>query len=254
MVVGMSGEPRLSPGGQRFRGDAGAADAALAAALDAYWEGQGSERAALVALAGARLLVPVVAILTEQDEDGGEKSSEMALPTLVGHDGRLAITAFTCVDALARWRPDARPLPVEADRVWQAAVGEDQAVVIDIAGPVPFVVDGTRLAALAAGQAVPLPHEDPDVHAEVADSIATEPSIIGVRIGPGSAELNTDLSVELLVAEPGPDWERAVRHAADEISARLARRMSRGIQITTASLSAASAVIRGIGGYPRHLR
>jgi hypothetical protein len=238
----MSGEPRLSPGGQQFRGDAGSADAAVTAALDAYWEGRGSERAALIALTGARLLVPVVAILTERDEDGGEKSSEMALPTLVGHDGRLAIAAFTCVDALARWRPDARPMPVQADRVWQAAAAEGNAVVIDVAGPVPFVVDGARLAALAAGQPVPLPHEDPDVHAEVADSIEMEPSITGVRIGPGSAEQSTDLWVELLVAEPGPDWERAVRHAADEISARLAHRMSRGIQITVASLSAASAV------------
>jgi hypothetical protein len=67
-------------------------------------------------------------------------------------------------------------------------------------------------------------------------------------MGPGSAELSTDLSVELLVSEPGPDWERAVRHAADEISARLARRMSRGIQITAASLFA------GVGGYPQRGR
>ena len=57
----MSGH--LNPGGQQFRGDRGAADPLLTAALAAYQVGQGSEQAALTALAAARLLVPVIAVL-----------------------------------------------------------------------------------------------------------------------------------------------------------------------------------------------
>ena len=49
----MSGH--LDPGGQKFRGDRGAADPLLAAALAAYQSGQGTEQAALTALAAARL-------------------------------------------------------------------------------------------------------------------------------------------------------------------------------------------------------
>ena len=52
----------LNPGGQQFRGDHGAADPRVTAALAAYHAGQGSEQAALGALAAARLLVPVIAV------------------------------------------------------------------------------------------------------------------------------------------------------------------------------------------------
>ena len=57
----MSGH--LNPGGQQFRGDRGDADPRVAAALAAWQCGQGSEQAALTALAGARLLVPVISVL-----------------------------------------------------------------------------------------------------------------------------------------------------------------------------------------------
>jgi hypothetical protein len=114
----------LSPGGQQFRDDDGSADPAVAEALARFANGEGDEHAVLVALAASRLLVPVVAVLAEASQDGAEKSSEMALPTLIGQDGRPAIIAFTCVASLARWRADARPMPAEADRVWQSAVAE----------------------------------------------------------------------------------------------------------------------------------
>jgi hypothetical protein len=50
----------LNTGGQRFAGDNGAADPRIAAVLAAYGAGQESEQAVLTALAGSRLLVPLV--------------------------------------------------------------------------------------------------------------------------------------------------------------------------------------------------
>ena len=140
----------------KFPGDDGAADTAVLTALTAYAAGRGSEHAALTALAQSRLLVPVVAVPVagEQaggDSPGGEKSTEMALPTMVAADGSRAILAFTCLDALQRWRSDARPVPVPAASAWLAGTQEADAVVIDVAGPVTLAVDGARLAALAAG-------------------------------------------------------------------------------------------------------
>jgi type III secretion system (T3SS) SseB-like protein len=224
----------LNPGGQQFRGDRGGADPAVTAALAAYQAGQGSELAALTALSGARLLVPVIAVLGEQSETGhGDKDSEMVLPTLIGRDGRAAVIAFTGLDTLARWRPDARPVPAEADRVWRAAVADGCAVVIDVAGPVPLAVEGTRLAALAAGQPVPPPHEDHDVHAEVQAAIAAEPAIAGFSLGPATP--GTDLAITLRLAsdgkaDPGP----AVNRAAAGIAARLGTRLRRGIEVIVA--------------------
>ena len=137
-------------------------------------------------MARSRLLVPIVAAVADaaaQHQDaaasgpaaareaagqevaaaGGEKASEMSIPTLIGHDGRPAVPAFTCLDSLRRWRQDARPVPTEAADVWAAAVADGCAVVVDVAGPVPLAIDGARLAALASGGPVPSPAQDPDV-------------------------------------------------------------------------------------------
>ena len=228
----MSGH--LNPGGQQFRGDRGAADPGVAAALAAYQAGQGSERAALEALAAARLLVPVIAVLADggANPPPGDKDSEMVLPTLIGQDGRPAVLAFTGLDALARWRPDARPVPAEADRVWRAAVADGCAVVIDVAGPVPLAVEGARLAALAAGQPPPPPCDDPDVRAQVQAAVAAEPAIAGFSLAPGRAD-RTDLAVTLHLvgtSERGP----VVHRAAAGIAARLATRLRRGIEVVIA--------------------
>jgi SseB protein N-terminal domain len=225
----------LNPGGQQFRGDRGAADPRLTAVLAAYQAGQASEQAALTALAAARLLVPVIAVLPDgaTASGPGDKDSEMMLPTLIGRDGRPAVLAFTSLDALARWRPDARPVPAEADRVWRGAVGEGCAVVIDVAGPVPLAVDGARLAALAAGQPVPSAYEDPDVLAVVHAAVAAEPALAGFRLAPGRED-ETDLTIVLRLARNGPESMPAVNRAAAGLAARLAPRLRRGIEVTIA--------------------
>ncbi|HJY99312.1 MAG TPA: SseB family protein [Streptosporangiaceae bacterium] len=233
----MSGH--LNPGGQQFRGDRGGADPRVTSALAAYQAGQGSEQAALGALAAARLLVPVIAVLgdgSSTDTEGdtqGDKDSEMVLPTLIGRDGRPAVLAFTGLDALARWRPDARPVPAEADRVWRAAVADGCAVVIDVAGPVPLAVEGARLTALAAGQPTPPPHEDPDVRAEVQAAVAAERAIAGfsLALSPGTADLAITLR---LAPRQDADWGPAVNRAAVGIATRLGARLRRGIEVVIA--------------------
>jgi hypothetical protein len=246
--------PELITGGRGEPADRGDADPRAAAALRAFASGQGSEHAALAALASARLLIPVVAVLAEPaapddqalhdgraDAPGPrpgaaprrEKVSEMMLPTLIGHDGRPAVLAFTGLPALLAWRPDARPVPVPAGQVWRAAAGTADAVVIDVAGPVPLAVDGARLAALAAGRPVPPPQEDPDVLAAVAAAVAGEPVIaeFGLRAG----DEGTDLTVELALAagqQPGgARAQEAAGRAAARIIAAGGDRLRRGIAV-----------------------
>jgi hypothetical protein len=208
----------------RPTGDTGAADPAVSAALAAYAAGAATEHAVLTAVAASRLLVPVVAVLAEADaargeKAGGEKETEMALPTLIGNDGRKAVIAFTGTDTVRRWRADARPVPVAAPRLWPAVEAERaDAVVIDVAGPVPLVVEGARLRALADGARPPLPHEDPDVRAQVA-------AVTGdFTLEPGGRD--AELTVTLKAADPA-----AARAAAEAIAARLAPRLRRGIAV-----------------------
>ncbi len=123
--------------------DSGAADPALATALAAYAGDQAREPDVLAALAEARLLVPVVAELGEAEAgaDGlvREKSSDMAAVLMRGADGRTALLAFTSLDAMHRWDPDARPVPVPAQVAAHAALQDGaEALLIDVAGPVSY--------------------------------------------------------------------------------------------------------------------
>jgi hypothetical protein len=140
-----------------FPDDSGEAPAQVTAALAAYDADPGARHAAtLHVLQDARLLVPVVAVLGEVEHDEAglahEKTSDMATVLMRGRDGRTALLAFTGSDALRRWDPEARPVPVPARRAAEAAVQDDaEALVVDVAGPVMFVVETDDLHELAQG-------------------------------------------------------------------------------------------------------
>jgi hypothetical protein len=201
----------------------------------------------LIALAGSRLLVPVIAVLADDGSGaadlanaaghhpaapaGGEKASEMAMPEIVGRDGRRALPAFTCAASLQRWRAGARPVPVPAAGVWQSAVAESRAVVIDIAGPVPIVVEGSRLAALAAGGDVPAMHADPDVWRQVAAAAAQVAPGIRVRLSRPTDDLDFTLELAPPAGSTGLVPEDVARRVADAVHARLPGRIRAGIAV-----------------------
>ncbi len=138
-----------------YSDDDGTADPGLSAALAAWAEDRTAVGPVLEALKGARLLVPVVAVLGEVEEDENglrrEKTSDMAVPTLKA-GGRTALPAFTSTDSLTRWDPAARPVAVPLHQALQAALHEKaDTVVLDMAGPVPFELSGPVLLALAEG-------------------------------------------------------------------------------------------------------
>jgi len=218
----------------RPAGDSGGADPAVTAVLSAYAAGQATEHAALTAVAATRLLVPVVAVPVEPGAppsdpgtpppgcerhggaasgdaaapgSAGEKETEMALPTLIG------------TEAIRRWRADARPVPVPAARLWPAVAAEQaDAVVIDVAGPVPLVIEGARLAALAGGAPLPPPHLDPDVRAQV-EAVTRDFTL-------ESGGPDAELTVTLAAADPA-----GARVTAEAIAARLAPRLRSGIAV-----------------------
>ncbi|TGN66971.1 SseB family protein [Nocardioides eburneiflavus] len=139
-----------------FADDDGAADVRLAQALAGHVAGTVTSGAALSALQDARLLVPVVAILgeVEHDEQGlaHDKSSDMAAVLVQAADRSKGLLAFTSTETMARWNPEARPVPVTTATAATAAVQDGaEALLVDLAGPAPYVVDGEDLGRLAAG-------------------------------------------------------------------------------------------------------
>ncbi len=159
-----------------FSDDDGSADPRLSEALAAWAADRTAEPRVLEALQKARLLVPVVAVLGEAEVDANglrrEKTSDMAVPTLVAGDRR-ALPAFTSTDALSRWDPAARPVAVPLHQALRAVAHEKaDTLVLDMAGPVPFEITGRALLALAEGRAGTDPLTDPAVAQAVRAAVA----------------------------------------------------------------------------------
>ncbi len=214
-------------------GDDGSADPRLCEALAGYAAGRVGAHAVLRRLQGARLLVPIVAVLTEEEEVAPgelrrEKSSDMALPTLIGDDGRRGVLAFTCAETMKAWRADARPVTVRGGDACRAALDEGaDALVVDVAGPVPFAVDGLRLHLLAEGRPVPPPHEDPDVLAAVEAAFGSDPSVTGVRVAEGTS---AEVAVRFAVVA-GHDERATVQRVSDRLAEVLRGRIVGGVEL-----------------------
>ncbi|MET7932751.1 SseB family protein [Streptomyces sp. NPDC005322] len=217
-----------------FSDDDGSADPRLAAALAAWADDRTAEPQVLAALAGARLLVPVVALLGEAEEgpDGlrRDKTSDMAVPTLEAPGGRRALPAFTSTETLARWRPDARPVAVPLGQALEAAAHEKaDTLVLDLAGPVPYQVTGPVLLALAEGRASVDPLADPAVVEAVRAVVAAEPDVVRAHFAPAE---DADGMLAIALA-PGTAAQQAAQRvagalAADEV---LRARLVRGLTL-----------------------
>jgi hypothetical protein len=159
-----------------------------------------------------RLLVPLVAHAGDEGvTDAGlrvDKTQELSLVTVSGPDGRRVLPAFTSVEALARWNPKARPIPVAARRAALAAAAEStEIIVLDPASPTEFVL--RRPAVWAVAQDVPWQPalDDPAVLAAFERSVAAEPAVAGVRLlaGDPDALLRGHEIVVVLGLLPGLD-------------------------------------------------
>ncbi|MCT2588684.1 SseB family protein [Streptomyces sp. N2-109] len=227
-----------------FEGDDGSADPALSEALAAWKADPATEPRLLAALSGARLLVPVVAVLREAETgpDGlrRDKSSDMAVPTLTAPGGRRALPAFSSTETLARWQPDARPVAVRLPQALRAAAQEQaDTLVIDLAGPVTYELTGSGMRALAnagAGEGGPL--RDPDVMTALRTVLAAEPAVRGAQLvpageaGEAGGPAGTDGTLALALA-PEADVPAVAQRVAGALAAdeTLRARLVRGLDL-----------------------
>lgn len=155
------------------------------------------------AIRSARLLIPLVAHLGEADDHGHasdhehegvnglriDKSQELAIVTVTGPDGRTVLPAFTSVDAMRAWNPEARPIPAGAVRVAAAAVHEGtDLVVVDPTSETEFVLRRPTILAIAQGTLWAPSHQDPAVLAAFVEGVSGEPSVASVELAPGDPD------------------------------------------------------------------
>ncbi|WP_368496653.1 SseB family protein [Herbiconiux sp. A18JL235] len=208
--------------------DDGAAPPLLLAALTSFAGGEAGQVDVVDALRDVRLLVPLVAHAGDEGvTEAGlrvDKTQELSLVTVAGPDGRTVLPAFSSVDALSRWNPSARPIPVEARRVALAAAAEGtELVVIDPASPTEFALRRPMVWALAQGEPWVPALADPAVAGAFELSVADEVVVAGVRLVAGDphARLAGAEVVVVLALAPGLDQE-----ALGALMARLQQRWS----------------------------
>ncbi|WP_421733386.1 SseB family protein [Cellulomonas sp.] len=189
---------RELPPSSPFAGDDGTAHPAVAAALDALATGAGTVADLVDALAGTRVLVPVLAELEVEDtveHDGHahtvDKEASAGIVALRAPDGRTALPVFTSVATMAAWRPDARPVPSDVARAALSAVTEGwEVLVVDPGGPTTVLVPRPAVWALAQGErwrpAVTADVVDPEVGEAISAAVSPVAGVVAVVAVPGT--------------------------------------------------------------------
>lgn len=152
-----------------------------------------TEAEVAVAFAGSRLLIPLVA---ERRESGVgahgitlDKSAELSIVTVAGPDGRNVLPVFSSVTAMARWDPQARPVPVDGVRVALAAASEQtDLVVLDPGSATEYVIRRPALWAIAQSRPWTPSFYDPEVLAEFVAAASPEPSVTRVHLASGDPQ------------------------------------------------------------------
>ncbi len=183
-----------------FSGDTGEADANLLTALEAAAASPLDPRAhegVVAALAGARLYAPIVPIAVDHGVGLNglmvDNSSDMAMVRLRAEDGRECTPGFSAIPPLTAWHPEARPVPIESERLALGAIEADsQLVVLDPGTDRSFLLRRPALFAFAQGRSWTPAWADPTV-AEAAVALAGQfPWLSRISLSPGSARVHVE--------------------------------------------------------------
>lgn len=189
---------RELPSSSPFAGDDGTAAPQVAAALAAIADGSGTVGGLVDALAGTRVLVPVLAELEVEDvvvhgghEHTVDKEASAGIVALRAPDGRTALPVFTSVATMAAWRADARPVPSDVARAALSAVTEGWAVlVVDPGGPTTVLVPRPAVWALAQQEpwrpAVVAGGVDPEVRDAIVAAVTPVAGVVSADAVPGT--------------------------------------------------------------------
>lgn len=156
--------------------------------------------AVVAALAGARVLLPVLAhphpgrtangSLAPHGAAGrattpDEACEQAATVAVELPDGRHAMPIFTSVEAMRRWNVQARPVPVLGERAARAAAGAGDGLMLLDPGEDAVLIPRPAVRALASGAQWVPPWRDDSLALVAASALAGIREVAGVRIEPG---------------------------------------------------------------------
>lgn len=208
-----------------FSGDSGLADANLLAALDRVSTSPLDpelHRGVLAALAQVRLYAPIVPMVLDQElgENGlmVDNSSEMAMVRLQAEDGRECTPGFSGIPPLTAWHPEARPVPIEAERLLLGAIEVgSQLVVLDPGAETSFLLRRPALFAFVQGQDWTPSWADAEVGEALVAIAEGFDWIDQISLSPGSARVHAagpEVGIRLGVRSQVSDEEMTRFHQA----------------------------------------
>jgi SseB protein N-terminal domain len=200
-----------------FAGDTGGTDPALVHALSGT-DNSGAvrpgsahgERPDRVGVQRALVAARVLTVVVAGGIPGAEHGAEISSVTITGRDGRSALPVFSSLATMQAWDPSARPVPMAAPDAARGALELGaSALVLDVAGPTPVVIEGPLLDALADGYPWTPSPDDPRVVALIGAALAGIEGLAAVRLSP-AAEADVLVTLVVPAAEPGHAGEPQV--------------------------------------------
>ena len=207
-------------------GDSGETPPEVSEALGAWRSGSGTYSALITAFAANRFLIPLVAHAGDEfDADNPvmeDKVQELSVVTVAGPDGEKVIPVFTSATAMKTWNAEARPIPIDAQRVALAAASEHTDRIVVNPGTDSVVIRRPAVWAMAQGVDYLAPWESPNFLTETRVLLADVEHLDDVTLSAGdprSTGAGSDVSLSLtIVADLDPE---AVRAVIDEVQARV---------------------------------
>ena len=207
-------------------GDNGETPADVSEALGAWRDGTGTYSALIAAFATNRFLIPLVAHAGDDfDADNPvmeDKIQELSVVTVAGPNGEKVIPVFTSAAAMKTWNAEARPIPIDAQRVALAAASEHTDRIVVNPGTDSVVIRRPAVWAMAQGVDYLAPWESAEVRSETRALLADVPNLDDVTViagDPRSTGAGSDVSLSLtIVSDLDPETVRAV---IDEVQARV---------------------------------
>jgi len=208
-------------------GDSGETPPSVATSLASWRDGAGTYSALIATFAANRFLIPLVAHSGDDfDADNPvmeDKVQELSVVTVAGPNGEKVIPVFTSAAAMKTWNSEARPIPIEAQRVALAAASEHTDRIVVNPGTDSIVVRRPALWAIAQGLDYRAPWESAEFLADtmiLLGDIAHLEDVLVTAGDPLSTGDGADVAV-ILTLKPGVDPEamRAVLAEVQELIA-----------------------------------
>jgi hypothetical protein len=177
-------------------GDTGETPAGVTESLTAWRAGTGSFTDLVAAFAANRFLIPLVTHAGDDfDVDHPvmeDKVLELSVITVAGRSGEKVIPAFTSVAAMTAWNSDARPIPIDAQRVALAAASERTDRIVVNPGTDSIVLRRPAVWSIAQGNPYVAPWESTEFAAETRALLAGIDNLLEIGVAPGDPSATGD--------------------------------------------------------------